>query len=260
MGRATALTFAREGASVVGCDVTVEPAAATVEMVRAAGGEIVSLHPCRLSDPAECARLVELAVSEFGRFATPGQASSASSIRDPCRFLCKWPVRRAVRTLPRHHAAPSLARTVRRLALPVDFLRSGVPAGHGQAAKVPRARPRDDLHARRSRAACCFHAPFHTEPRAVPDRGYADRHGFWCRLQGDLRDRARSEPARKPRCDDVGPTHRALGSSLGSGDRSRNRAQPRRKRTQHRARVRHPRRAGRCRLGLGAAETPTLAR
>jgi NAD(P)-dependent dehydrogenase (short-subunit alcohol dehydrogenase family) len=29
MGRATALTFAREGASVVGCDVAVEPAAAT---------------------------------------------------------------------------------------------------------------------------------------------------------------------------------------------------------------------------------------
>jgi NAD(P)-dependent dehydrogenase (short-subunit alcohol dehydrogenase family) len=67
MGRATALTFAREGASVVGCDVAVEPAAATVEMVRAAGGEMVSLQPCRLDDPAECARLVELAVSEFGR-------------------------------------------------------------------------------------------------------------------------------------------------------------------------------------------------
>jgi NAD(P)-dependent dehydrogenase (short-subunit alcohol dehydrogenase family) len=67
MGRATALTFAREGASVVGCDVTVESAAATVEMVHAAGGEMVSLHPCRLGDPAECARLIELAVSEFGR-------------------------------------------------------------------------------------------------------------------------------------------------------------------------------------------------
>jgi NAD(P)-dependent dehydrogenase (short-subunit alcohol dehydrogenase family) len=67
MGRAAALTFAREGASVVGCDVTVEPAAATVEMVRAAGGEMVSLHPCHLGDPTECARLVELAVSEFGR-------------------------------------------------------------------------------------------------------------------------------------------------------------------------------------------------
>src|SRR5271169_5706080 len=67
MGRATALLFAREGASVVGCDVTVESAAATVEMVRAAGGEMVSLHPLHLGDPAECVRLVELAVSEFGR-------------------------------------------------------------------------------------------------------------------------------------------------------------------------------------------------
>ena len=67
MGRAAALAFARAGASVVGCDVTVEPAAATVDMVRAAGGQMVSLHPSRISDPAECARLVELAVSEFGR-------------------------------------------------------------------------------------------------------------------------------------------------------------------------------------------------
>ena len=55
MGRATALRFAREGASVVGCDVTVEPAAATAQMVRAAGGEMVSLQPCHLDDPAECA-------------------------------------------------------------------------------------------------------------------------------------------------------------------------------------------------------------
>ena len=67
MGRATALTFAREGALVVGCDVTVEPAAATVDMVRSAGGTMVSLQPCLLGDPAECARLVELAVGEFGR-------------------------------------------------------------------------------------------------------------------------------------------------------------------------------------------------
>jgi len=67
MGRATALTFAREGASVVGCDVIVEPAAETVEMVHAAGGQMVSLHPCHLSDPTECARLVALAESQFGR-------------------------------------------------------------------------------------------------------------------------------------------------------------------------------------------------
>src|SRR5580700_749670 len=67
MGRATALAFAREGAWVVGCDVIAEPAAETVEMVHAAGGQMVSLHPAQLSDPAECVRLVEFAVSEFDR-------------------------------------------------------------------------------------------------------------------------------------------------------------------------------------------------
>jgi NAD(P)-dependent dehydrogenase (short-subunit alcohol dehydrogenase family) len=36
-------------------------------MVRAAGGEMTSLQPCLLSDPGACAKLVELAVSQFGR-------------------------------------------------------------------------------------------------------------------------------------------------------------------------------------------------
>jgi len=81
---------------------------------------------------------------------------------------------------------------------------------------------------------------------------------FWCRLQRDHRDRARSKPARKPRRDDVGPAHRALRRTRGPGDRSRSRAQPRRERARHRARVRHPRRPGRCRLRLGAAGTPAL--
>jgi NAD(P)-dependent dehydrogenase (short-subunit alcohol dehydrogenase family) len=67
MGRATALTFAREGASVVGCDVAVEPAEETVALVQAAGGQMVSLQPCRVSEPAECARLVDLAIDQFGR-------------------------------------------------------------------------------------------------------------------------------------------------------------------------------------------------
>jgi NAD(P)-dependent dehydrogenase (short-subunit alcohol dehydrogenase family) len=67
MGRATALTFAREGARVVGCDVAVEAAEETVALVRATGGEMVSMQPCRLDDPVDCARLVELAVSAFGR-------------------------------------------------------------------------------------------------------------------------------------------------------------------------------------------------
>lgn len=66
MGRAAALTFAREGALVVGCDVAVEAAEETLEAVRAAGGRMVSLQPCILSDPADCTRLVELAVGQFG--------------------------------------------------------------------------------------------------------------------------------------------------------------------------------------------------
>jgi NAD(P)-dependent dehydrogenase (short-subunit alcohol dehydrogenase family) len=67
MGRATALAFARGGASVVGCDVTAEPAESTVEMVGGAGGEMVSMQPCHLDEPADCHALVELALSIFGR-------------------------------------------------------------------------------------------------------------------------------------------------------------------------------------------------
>jgi NAD(P)-dependent dehydrogenase (short-subunit alcohol dehydrogenase family) len=67
MGQATALAFAREGALVVGCDVAVEPALATVEMVTDAGGQMVSRQPCRLTDPTECAALVDLAVTTYGR-------------------------------------------------------------------------------------------------------------------------------------------------------------------------------------------------
>jgi NAD(P)-dependent dehydrogenase (short-subunit alcohol dehydrogenase family) len=67
MGNATALAFAREGALVVGCDVAVEPAEQTVEAVTAAGGRMVSLQPCILSEPAECKRFVDFAVGEVGR-------------------------------------------------------------------------------------------------------------------------------------------------------------------------------------------------
>ncbi len=67
IGREAALTFAREGALVVGCDVQVDAAQATVEAVRAAGGTMVSLQPCYLSKPADCQALVDLAVRTFSR-------------------------------------------------------------------------------------------------------------------------------------------------------------------------------------------------
>jgi len=67
MGRAAAVTFAREGASVVGCDLNVEAAKATMAMVRESGGTMVSLHPCQLTNPADCQALVDLAVRTYDR-------------------------------------------------------------------------------------------------------------------------------------------------------------------------------------------------
>jgi len=67
IGSATARRLAREGASIVGCDVAVEPAEETARMVKAAGGEMASLQPCILSDPTECKRLVDFTVAEYGR-------------------------------------------------------------------------------------------------------------------------------------------------------------------------------------------------
>jgi len=67
IGREAARTFAREGALVVGCDLTVDAAQATVDMVREAGGTMVSLHPCHLTKPADCKALVDFARDTFGR-------------------------------------------------------------------------------------------------------------------------------------------------------------------------------------------------
>jgi len=50
MSRATDAPFDRQGASVVGRDVTAEPAESTIEMVRG-GGDVVSMQPRRPDDP-----------------------------------------------------------------------------------------------------------------------------------------------------------------------------------------------------------------
>lgn len=66
-GRAAALLFAQEGARVVGSDVNSEAAEETVAMVRAAGGQMVSLHPADLSAEGGAERLVDLAINTHGR-------------------------------------------------------------------------------------------------------------------------------------------------------------------------------------------------
>jgi NAD(P)-dependent dehydrogenase (short-subunit alcohol dehydrogenase family) len=67
MGRAAALVFASEGALVVGSDLSVEASTATTEAVRIAGGAMVSLHPCDLTNPSDCRALIDLALRTFGR-------------------------------------------------------------------------------------------------------------------------------------------------------------------------------------------------
>lgn len=57
VGRAAALAFAREGTSVVGCDVNIAAADATGAMVRAQGGTMISRQPCALTEPSECQAL-----------------------------------------------------------------------------------------------------------------------------------------------------------------------------------------------------------
>lgn len=67
IGAAAAERFSREGAHVVGCDISATAAEATVEAVRSSGGSMVSLSECDLRDPAACDGLVELATRTFGR-------------------------------------------------------------------------------------------------------------------------------------------------------------------------------------------------
>ncbi len=66
MGSAAAHMFAEQGARVVGCDILSERAEATLKSVRAVDGDMVSLHPCNLTELADCERLVDLAMSTYG--------------------------------------------------------------------------------------------------------------------------------------------------------------------------------------------------
>jgi NAD(P)-dependent dehydrogenase (short-subunit alcohol dehydrogenase family) len=67
IGRGVALRFAAEGATVVGCDINAESAAATVEQARGQGLDLRSVHPVDLTRPADAARYVRLAADSYGR-------------------------------------------------------------------------------------------------------------------------------------------------------------------------------------------------
>ncbi|MEV8026166.1 SDR family oxidoreductase [Microbacterium sp. NPDC080220] len=67
-GRAAALAFAAEGAKIVGCDLKAELTEETVDLVRAEGGEMVSMQPLNLSDEAAVQNWIDFAVGAYGDF------------------------------------------------------------------------------------------------------------------------------------------------------------------------------------------------
>jgi NAD(P)-dependent dehydrogenase (short-subunit alcohol dehydrogenase family) len=67
IGLAIGLTFAREGAIVIGCDISARTAEDTVGQARREGLAFESVHPCDLTKPAEAQRYVDHAVARHGR-------------------------------------------------------------------------------------------------------------------------------------------------------------------------------------------------
>lgn len=64
-GRATAVAFAREGASVVVADIDVPSAEATVALIEDAGGTAVAVR-CDVTSEDDCADVIAAAVDRFG--------------------------------------------------------------------------------------------------------------------------------------------------------------------------------------------------
>ena len=65
-GREAALCFAREGAQIVGCDLNADGARETVELVRASGGEMISVDPSDMSDESQVRKVMDAADAAYG--------------------------------------------------------------------------------------------------------------------------------------------------------------------------------------------------
>jgi NAD(P)-dependent dehydrogenase (short-subunit alcohol dehydrogenase family) len=67
IGQGCALMMAHHGARVVGCDIDADAAAATLAAAKKEGVDLISLHPCDLTEPAEVKRLIDFAIKELGK-------------------------------------------------------------------------------------------------------------------------------------------------------------------------------------------------
>jgi meso-butanediol dehydrogenase/(S,S)-butanediol dehydrogenase/diacetyl reductase len=66
-GRVAAMAFANEGAKVLGCDINIERSAETTRLVLEAGGDMISIEPVDLANPANAKRWVDIAASRWGK-------------------------------------------------------------------------------------------------------------------------------------------------------------------------------------------------
>ncbi|PRY38995.1 SDR family NAD(P)-dependent oxidoreductase [Umezawaea tangerina] len=66
IGRAAALLFASEGATIVGCDINAERDKETVALVERSGGRMHSTAPLDLAEPDQVAAWVQDAIARFG--------------------------------------------------------------------------------------------------------------------------------------------------------------------------------------------------
>lgn len=66
-GRAAALLFARHGATIVGCDLDVDRAKATVERVKAESGRMYSSEPVDLADREATKVWIDFGLEAMGR-------------------------------------------------------------------------------------------------------------------------------------------------------------------------------------------------
>lgn len=135
-GRRAAIHFAAEGARVVGCDVKVAEAEETVAMVRAAGGEMVSMQPVDLTDEDAVKAWIDFAVDAYGDFDilyNNAAVAKAAGLEDLSREDWDWNMANEVTLvfLSVKHAVPVLERrgggTIINVGSIAGMIGSGMP-------------------------------------------------------------------------------------------------------------------------------------
>ena len=131
-GRRAAIQFAAEGAKIVGCDVKVAEAEETVAMVRAAGGEMVSLQPVDLTDESAVEAWIAYAVEAYGDFDilyNNAAVAKAANVEDVLACRLGLELRERVDTgVPVRAARATGLRAARRWS----HHQRGVDRGHGR--------------------------------------------------------------------------------------------------------------------------------